>query len=112
MARARVSARAHAKQQRKKTFSRSSRFTVILLEYLRWLFGPLGLPLHGSHNLCSTFMFKRAEEVGRPAARACTSFFNVKYQKMAFSPTTPNYVLVQISTGLEISTVNFFEKSF
>ena len=34
-------------------------------------------------------------------------FFDVKCQKMAFSPTTQNYVLVEISTGLEISTVKF-----
>ena len=37
-------------------------------------------------------------------------FFDAKCQKMAFSPTTQNYVLVEISTGLEISTVNFFRK--
>ena len=37
-------------------------------------------------------------------------FFDVKCQKMAFSPTTQNYVLVEISTSLEISTVKFFRQ--
>ena len=37
-------------------------------------------------------------------------FFDVKCQKMAFSPTTQNYVFVYIYTSLEISTVKFFRQ--
>ena len=37
-------------------------------------------------------------------------FFDVKCQKMTFSSTTQNHVCVEISTGVEISTVRFFDK--